>query len=643
MEKWKKRAVNLLTSVVFGGEKMSVIPYYPQKIEISKVQGRDIPRSIPEAHGVSSKRIYNMLSELEGDGRCEIHNLMVLVGGEVISECSRPGYDLDTWHLSHSMTKSVTGMAVGLLYDDGLVTLDTRLVDVFPEISYRDRRFASITIEHLLTMTSGVTFGEAGSVTESMWSEAFFLSAMKCAPGSAFHYNSMNSYILSRVVSVLSGMGISEYVGERIFAPLGITNYFWEKSPEGFEKGGWGLYMSAESWAKLGLMFIGGGVYLGRRILSEEWINLSVKTHAVSPSYTGDFNYGYQMWVGRSEREYLFNGMLGQNVWMCPDNDIIVVMQSGNNELFQDSPSLSIVRRYLGGEIDDPISFSDVEMLRDKESSFMSTMDWVYPLDKRRGLLYALGIKAKEPFDERWCSLLSTFKFPENNSGILPTFVRAMQNNLESSIDEISFSREGDGLYLTVREREDVHKLEIGLYGYKSTVLSFRGERYMVRAVGEAETNPDGSSGYRVELIYPELPNTLMMRFKRTLCDRIAVSITENPNLGVVDSLATRLVDSRTSALMIMRMLEARFGVDVIRDKIERSFITDFVLADAGVEGYMDIVREQNEIAKYDSALVKTIKNVVNKYISYEEVEEAPGARLKNMLMTAVTKLKKKK
>ena len=92
MEKWKKRAINLLTSIAFGGgESNTVVPYYPQKNKINGSEEKSIPRSVPEAHGISSRRIYNMLCELEGEGRANIHNIMVLAGGEVISECSRPG------------------------------------------------------------------------------------------------------------------------------------------------------------------------------------------------------------------------------------------------------------------------------------------------------------------------------------------------------------------------------------------------------------------------------------------------------------------------------------------------------------------------------------------------------------------------
>lgn len=643
MEKWKKRAVNLISSIVFGGgEKNTVVPFYPQKIRINGEEDPELPRSIPEAHGISSRRIYNMLCELEGERRCNIHNLMILRDGVVISECSRPAYSVNSWHLSHSMTKSLIGMAVGLLYDDGLVTLDTRLVDIFPEIPYKDKRFPRITVEHLLTMTSGVPFGEAGSVTETEWSRAFFASAMSFAPGTEFYYNSMNSYMLAMVVTELSGRTVMDYVAERIFAPLGITNYFWEIGPENVEKGGWGIYLSAESWAKLGLMFMGGGVYQGKRILSEEWVRASGHAHAETSVLNVGFDYGYQMWVDEASGQLLFNGMLGQNVWMCPENNIMVVMQSGNNELLQDSPTLEIVRRHLGGEIEDPISFADADVLHKKEQNFFSARTFARPLEKHRGLFYFLGLKNKTPFDSRWEHMLHSYKFPENNSGILPLFVRAMQNNLDTSLDSLRFQREDDKLFMIVCERGHEHRLEVGLYEYKTTVLDFRGEKYLVSAMGEAERNPDDSLAFRVELVYPELPNTLMMRFLQHQPDRVDLQIREIPNSGVVHSIQNRLVNSHTTAEILMNMLDAKFGEEVIHEKIERTFAPSFVLANTGISGYEEIIAAEEERRRDDSNLVRTIKGFVEKFVRYEDEDDLVPfeAKIKNTLANFAQKIK---
>ena len=119
MEKWKKRSIDLVTSLAFGSKgDPTVVAYYPQKTKISLPEERFFRRSTPEKHGISSKRLYNMLCELEGERRANMHNLMVLCGGEVICDCSADGYDVNTWHISHSMSKTVCGMVIGTLVDE---------------------------------------------------------------------------------------------------------------------------------------------------------------------------------------------------------------------------------------------------------------------------------------------------------------------------------------------------------------------------------------------------------------------------------------------------------------------------------------------------------------------------------------------
>ncbi len=290
MEKWKKRSIDLVTSLAFGSKgDPTVVAYYPQKTKISLPEERFFRRSTPEKHGISSKRLYNMLCELEGERRANMHNLMVLCGGEVICDCSADGYDVNTWHISHSMSKTVCGMVIGTLVDEGRLHVDEKLIDLFPEIQYKDKKFPQITVENLLAMTSGVDFAEVGSITEKDWSAAFFSATVRFAPGTKFAYNSMNTYILARIAERVSGRSFGELASERIFAPLGINNYFWEKGPEGTEKAGWGLYMSAESWAKMGYMFSRGSEFYGKRILSKDWVRMSSTVKAMGESvYTPD-------------------------------------------------------------------------------------------------------------------------------------------------------------------------------------------------------------------------------------------------------------------------------------------------------------------------------------------------------------------
>ena len=616
MEKWKKRAVNLLTSLAFGSESTpSVIPYYPQKTRISSDEYKYFPRSTPESHGISSRRIYSMLCALEAERRANIHGLMIIHAGEVVSECTRDGYDVNVWRLSHSMSKTVTGMAIGLLCDEGRLKLSDRLVEIFPDIPYKDRRFPLITVAHLLSMTTGVTFGEAGSVTESEWTDAYFASPMKFVPGTDFAYNSMNSYILARIVAKVSGVGVVDYLRPRLFEPLHIINCFWELSPEGIEKGGWGLYMSMESWAKLGRLVLSGGVFEDKRVLSQEWIDVSTRKQADSPIINGDFNYGYHLWVGRDSEDILFNGMLGQNVWICPKNRIIVVMSCGNNELFQDSPALEIIRRYLGGDIrDTDFDRRDSRVLREREERFFDFRRWVVPMKKKRGFLYWLGVKNRAAYDEKWDAVLGEYVFSQNNVGILPLFIRGMQNNLDSRIEFIRLERSHNELYFTFSESGFAYRIEIGLYEYKEAVLDFRGERYILRTLGEAVENSDGVMEYRIEILFPELPNTRMIRIIRG-DGEAEVEFTENPNNRMADAILERAM-MIPAISMGVELLEKRFGESFISKKIADTFAPVLIGARRGSERFSEIIAKQKAIAEEQSRAVKLMRAFVSRFFS---------------------------
>ncbi len=650
MEKWKKRSIDLLTSLAFGTDGTpSVVPYYPQKTRVSGDEERFFRRSTPERHGISSKRIYNMLVSLESEKRANIHNLVILAGGEIISECSRDGYGVNVAHLSHSMSKTVTGMIIGILHSDGLIDLDDAIVDIFPEIPYRDKRFANITVRHLLTMTSGVDFGEAGSITESKWTEAFFASSLRFAPGSKFAYNSMNSYILARVAERVSGKPFATLAGERFFAPLEIRNYLWEKSPEGTEKGGWGLYMSAESWAKVGYMFLSGGVFRERRILPREWVECSGRDGAQTGYVSGDFDYGYQIWYSREGGEYLFNGMLGQNVWICPKNDVVVVVMSGNNELFQDSPALEIIRRHLGGEINDELHRADYRVLRERETEFFDSRRWVRPREKKHGLFYWLGIRRRETFDVLWSRVLGEYRFGKNNDGMLPLVVRAMQNNLNSTLESLSLFRRNSELYLTFVESGVKHILTVGLYEPRGAVLDFRGEKYIVKCMGEAILLADGTAEYRIELIFPELPNTRMLKITAMNDDRIRLELFETPNNKIVENLLSRVASFSSVASVSMEIIERRFGDGIIARTLRRAFCPMLIGASADSPDCEKIVAEETLRRQNESRAVKLIRAVIDRFFkdspegdtTQEEAIKAP--QKKKLLDKVVERFASKK
>ena len=513
------------------------------------------------------------------------------------------------------MSKTLTGMAVGLLVDSGLLSVDERIVDIFPEVRYSDARFASITIDDLLSMRSGVVFSEMGVVTESDWTSAFFASELAFSPGEGFAYNSMNSYILAKAVVRRSGESLLSLVERRIFEPLGIRSCLWEKGPEGVEKGGFGVYLSAESWAKLGLMMLGGGVYGGRRILSQRWVSEMLTTRSVSPESTGDFNYGYHLWVHRESDEFLFNGMLGQNVWVSPSSETVVVINAGNDELFQQSPAIYIIRKHLSGVSGDRRAGFARRALRSASESFFETRGFARPLAPSGGILAILGITSAKPFDDSWTPILGKYSMRKNNDSLLPVFVRCMQNNLLAGIESFELLREGASLILCVCGLDGEHRFEVGLYGHAEAVLDFNGEKYRVSALGEAAYDSLGNRIYRIELIFPELPNTRVIELVPQDADSLLASFYETPGAGIATPLLESLPLTNPRVSFAKQILDKRFGTDFLEKRLARVFSPTLLLVRAGSRREGELLLGEEEAAREDNASIDALIGLMQRFL----------------------------
>ncbi len=622
MEKWKKKAIELVTKQLLADECASVVPYAPQKTEITGMSDRYFRRVRPAKHGVSSSRLYAMLCELEAEERANVQSLCVVAGGEMIAECSAPGYSVNMPHLSHSMSKTVTGFAVGMLVDDGLLSLDALVTELLPEYKYKSRHFSKMTVEDLLRMSSGVEFAELGTVTSEDWCESFFASDVRYVPGEGFSYNSMNTYVLSRIVCKISGKTLTGLLDERLFRPLHIEKYFWEKSADGVEKGGWGLYLSCEDWAKLGLMMLSGGVFEGKRILSQRWVNLSTSLRNVSDGRLGDFDYGYQMWVGKDGSDFLFNGMFGQNVWVCPKNNIVVSMTCGNNELFQRSPTLGIIRKYLGADMQDVDMKTSYFALKKKEAAFFSARMPIMRKPKPR-LVYRLGLLREGSISTAFLPLEGEYRFPKNNIGILPLFVRLMQNNLASSLESLRIKCRDKYVSFIFTESGAEHEIRAGIREYFSGEYDFRGEKYLISAMCEEKTDIHGEAIYRLALIFPELPNTRLIEL--TPCDNgISLRLTESPDRKIVDGFLEASQMSQ-KGMIAMVLLKRTLGESFVAEALELLFAPRISAVNARLENLEELISEESAAFSAARERYRKLLPLLMKFIGDTDEPERPS------------------
>ena len=350
MAKEQIAVAELITNIILGKtEGASRVDFFPQKpkFPFDKPYEQPFPRATPESQGISSDMLAGLLRDLDTSRYTDMHHFMVLRNGKVICEANFAPYRSRIWHVTHSMCKSITGMAIGLLVEEGKLSLDENIYDIFQKnLNTFNKIFRpKVTVENLLTMTSGVTFNESGIVSGNDWLTSYLNSSITGNPGENFLYNSLNTYVLSAIVTERTGQSLTEYLEPRLFAPLGITRYFWETCPKGITKGGWGLFLCTEDMAKLGQLYLQKGKWNGQQIIPEFWVEVSTAKH--KESIEGTFGYGYQLWMEARPGSFEFNGMLGQNVIVYPDMNMVVVTNAGNNELFQNCVMLNIIRKHF--------------------------------------------------------------------------------------------------------------------------------------------------------------------------------------------------------------------------------------------------------------------------------------------------------
>lgn len=260
----------------------------------------DLPRSTPEEQGVSLEMIEYFKNKLTSLPEVDVHHLMILRHGKVIGEWHAAPYRATDLHTLYSASKTVTGLAVGLAVDDGLLTVDDKvskhLRDKMP--AALTPALDSLTVRDLLIMASGRTQDLSIFMGEDDWLTTWFKGDFHDV-GQHFNYDSMCTHALAAIVTRVTGKPMLEYVNERIFAPLHITVADWELAPDSVEAAGWGLRLHAESQAKLGLLLLHHGQWNGQQLVSEQWIKDLSQPHISTSKDTSDDELS---WIERVAR-----------------------------------------------------------------------------------------------------------------------------------------------------------------------------------------------------------------------------------------------------------------------------------------------------------------------------------------------------
>jgi len=239
----------------------------------------------------------------------------------------------------HSVSKSFTSCAIGMLVAEGKLSVDEHIIDIFPDLAPAEPLpfFDELTVEHLLTMNTGhlkdtVFSGEMG-LDEEDGVRHFLNCPIDVKPGTHFLYNNGATYVLSAIVQRRSGETLPAYLKPRLFDPLGMDFIHWDTCPKNRALGYTGLYLNTHELAKMGLLYLNKGVWEGKQLVPAEWVARSgmalsdTTPHNDGPD--GACGYGYQFWrcVPRA-KAYRADGYLGQFIIVSDELDAVIAVSS---------------------------------------------------------------------------------------------------------------------------------------------------------------------------------------------------------------------------------------------------------------------------------------------------------------------------
>ncbi|MEE0984978.1 MAG: serine hydrolase [Bacteroidaceae bacterium] len=277
-----------------------------------------LPRSTPEAQGISSAHIQEFMDTLMRDTRTEVHSCIVMRHGHVIAEMYPQPWRKDYRHTMYSVSKTFTSVAVGMCIQDSLIALGDTIGKFISLPASASRNVRAITVRDLLTMQSGIPVDTKMRIHETEWLKAYLSKKPTASPGTRWAYDSIMSYILSAILQKATGQTLMDFLQERLFHPLGITDALWEESPESITCGGWGLYIRPEAMAAFGQFLLNKGQWQGKQLLSPSWIDEMMKPQSVNGRYS------YHIWQTKHPGWAEANGAYGQFIFIIPESDMVV-------------------------------------------------------------------------------------------------------------------------------------------------------------------------------------------------------------------------------------------------------------------------------------------------------------------------------
>ncbi len=295
----------------------------------------DLPRSTPEAQGISSAAVLALVEAIDKNIQYP-NSFMLLRHGHVVAEGWWAPYDAASRHSLYSLSKSFTSTAVGLAVAEGKLSVDDEVLKFFPDDAPAEpsSNLKAMRVSDLLRMSTGHQ-SEPPRTADAPWTKTFLAHPVPFKPGTHFLYNTSATYMLSAIVQKATGLTLLDYLGPRLFEPLGIEHPTWEASPAGISTGGYGLSVRTEDIARFGQLYLQKGKWHDRQLVPAAWIETATSrqtSNGSNPQSDWDQGYGYQFWRCR-HGAYRGDGAFGQYCVVLPEQDAVIAITGGLKDM----------------------------------------------------------------------------------------------------------------------------------------------------------------------------------------------------------------------------------------------------------------------------------------------------------------------
>lgn len=285
----------------------------------------------PEAIGISSDWLINYLMRLDSES-IALHSAIIARHNSICMECYYTPYKRDDLHRMFSITKSFASLAIGLLADEGRISLDDCIVSYFPEKQPPSGPYeytAMLTIRDMLTMRTchnKTTYVINDTVD---WVGSFFTKKPTHVPGTNYSYDTSSTHVLAALVEKLTGMSMLDYMRIKFLDEIGFSkNAYILTDPCGVSMGGSGLCATPMDILKVMMLIANNGVYNGKQLLPAWYLKEAITAHSDTLAKHSNIEemqgYGYQIWSSRNNG-YILYGMGGQLCLYLPDKDIYMM------------------------------------------------------------------------------------------------------------------------------------------------------------------------------------------------------------------------------------------------------------------------------------------------------------------------------